>query len=668
MRLNIIALSFTLLLVTTLATSLPVTATPRTIRVPTDYPTIQGAINAASPGDTIFVAAGTYYERIKVNKTLTLIGENPTTTKIDGQGAGPIVNVTADYVAIKNFTIQNGKYYVGIWVEDPSGVPIVSVSISKNMFTNNYACVIVSRGLGATITENTMKGNQYGIRVYSSKLTSITNNVIENSLFYGIHLHTRSEDNTIKFNTLSGNKYGIHIETSDNNNITRNEIVSATDKNGYGIRLTTSKGTGIIGNTIQFNYRGIVLWESAIGNTIYYNNFLNNTEQQYHYNTAFTANTWDTNVCPGAKGNYWSDYKGVDDGSGVGRWEELRVAGDGVGDTLIPHQSVDYYPLMHPWSPWPIARFTHTPEQPHVSETVMFDASASSGDIISYKWNFGDGSPEVTESDPITTHAYQAVGNYTVILTVTDREGLTNSTSKVITVLLFRLQLDVYTQKEPYSGKGYNQTSDAFSPQEIVILYGLVTFNDAPVPDKLVSFNIYDPNGALVASRSNVTNENGIAVVDFRIESNATFGTYLVVGTVEVAGNIATDYLRFEIGWIINILGIETVDVMDIPKNEFEKTGTVYLNIYLRNIAFTPRNVTLTVVMYDEKDTPIGVTSFVTRVDPGWVELKKALALNIPDWSLVGVASIYANAYTSYPWENGVPYCPEKTASLTVVP
>jgi len=635
---------------------------------PADFHTIQEAINAAFPGDTIYVAAGTYYERIKVNKTLTLIGEDPTTTIIDGSGAGLIVNVTADYVKIMNFTIQNGKYYVGVWVENPSGSPIVSVSISKNIFVNNYACVILSRSIGATITDNVMKLNQYGIRVYSSKLTSITHNTIENSLFYGIHLHTRSENNTIKLNELLYNKYGIHIETSDYNEISRNEIISATDKNGYGIRLTTSKNTIIVGNTIQFNYRGIVLWENSVNNTIYYNNFLNNTEQHYHYNTPLSANLWDTNICPGAEGNYWSDYQGVDDGSGEGRWGEPRVAGDGVGDTLIPHQNVDYYPLMHPWALFPIARFTYSPEQPCVNETVNFDASASSGDLISYEWDFGDGSPKVVESGPVTTHIYEAIGNYTVTLTVTDREGLTNSTSKTITVLPFRLQLDVYTQKEPYSGKGYNQTSDSFAPQEMVTLYGLVTFNDDPVPSKSVVFDVYDPNGTRIVSRSDFTDSQGIATVNFTLATNATFGTYLVIGNVEVSGNIATDYLRFEVGWIINIVRIEIVDVMGVTKTEFKKGETVYINVALKNIAFTPKNVTLTFVICDEKSTPIALASFQGKIDPGLFEFNTIAALNIPQWSLVGVASIYTNAFTNWMWEDGIPYCPENVTCIYITP
>jgi parallel beta-helix repeat protein len=515
-----------------------------------------------------------------------------------------------------------------------------------------------------------MSNNQYGITVYSSTLTSITNNRIENSIFYGIHLHTRAENNTIKSNIFLNNKYGIHVETSNNNNITLNTISSTTDKNGYGIRLTTSNKTRITGNTIQFNYMGIVLWENSVNNIIHYNNFLNNTQQQYHSNTSLTANIWDTDVCPGARGNYWSDYAGTDNGSGVGRWGEPRIAGDGVGDTLIPHQGVDYYPLMTPWSPWPVARFTYTPEEPHVGEMVTFDASASSGDLVSYNWNFGDGSAEVIENDPVTTHVFEVVGNYTVTLTVIDREGSSNSTLRTISVLPYRVQLDVYTQKQPYSGKGFNQTSDAFSPQELVMLFGLATYNDEPVKDKIVSFNIFDPDGKLVASRSNVTDEHGIATVSdaFRIQSNATFGTYTVVGTAEIAGYNTTDYLRFDVGWIISITGVETVDSTGTFENEFAKQEAMYVNIFTKNIAFTSKDVTLTIVVYDNKSTPIAVANLQITVDPGWAELKSAFTLIIPGWALIGQGSIYVNAYTDWLWNNGVPYSPEYATYVVITP
>jgi pectin methylesterase-like acyl-CoA thioesterase len=47
-------------------------ASPRTVYVPDDYPTIQATVNAASPGDTIIVYPGTYTENVDVNKSLTI--------------------------------------------------------------------------------------------------------------------------------------------------------------------------------------------------------------------------------------------------------------------------------------------------------------------------------------------------------------------------------------------------------------------------------------------------------------------------------------------------------------------------------------------------------------------------------------------------------------------
>jgi len=57
MRLSWLAFSALLTLV---STSSPSSAT--TIRVPYEQPTIQAGIDSASPGDTVLVACGTYYE------------------------------------------------------------------------------------------------------------------------------------------------------------------------------------------------------------------------------------------------------------------------------------------------------------------------------------------------------------------------------------------------------------------------------------------------------------------------------------------------------------------------------------------------------------------------------------------------------------------------------
>lgn len=80
-----------------------------------EYEHIQDAIDAARPGDTVYVYSATYYENLIITKSITLMGQNTQTTIIDGANTelNILCHVTADYVTIKGFTLQNSKqtYY-----------------------------------------------------------------------------------------------------------------------------------------------------------------------------------------------------------------------------------------------------------------------------------------------------------------------------------------------------------------------------------------------------------------------------------------------------------------------------------------------------------------------------------------------------------------------------
>jgi iron complex transport system substrate-binding protein len=79
----------------------------------------------------------------------------------------------------------------------------------------------------------------------------------------------------------------------------------------------------------------------------------------------------------------------------------------------------------------PVASFTHSPTNPVIYGTVIFDASACydpDGHIMNYTWSLGDGNVTITD-DPIVEHRYASIGNYTVTLNVTDNSNMQDSTA-----------------------------------------------------------------------------------------------------------------------------------------------------------------------------------------------------------------------------------------------
>ena len=71
-----------------------------------------------------------------------------------------------------------------------------------------------------------------------------------------------------------------------------------------------------------------------------------------------------------------------------------------------------------------------------MNDTITFDASGcndNDGTIVSYIWNFGDGDTSTSQNP---THAYDQEGPYSVTLTVTDDDGLTDTATLNITEVI----------------------------------------------------------------------------------------------------------------------------------------------------------------------------------------------------------------------------------------
>ena len=226
-RLLSILLVLGLVLSFSLLTAVP--AQGATYNVPGDFSTIQAAITAASYGDTIYVAAGSYNETIDLADGVNVLGEGAGTI-IDGFGlSGSVVDAssTSSGTTFSGFTIRNGQagYGGGMYLDDSS------LTVSSCTFTTNSA---------------TYYGG--GMYILDSSSPVVANCVFQDntaSQFHGGGICCWNSspiivNNTIVNNTTDDNGGGIYASPTSSPTITNNIIVSNTATNGGGIYSATA--------------------------------------------------------------------------------------------------------------------------------------------------------------------------------------------------------------------------------------------------------------------------------------------------------------------------------------------------------------------------------------------------------------------------------------------
>jgi len=241
-----------------------------------DYIKIQDAIDNASDGDTIFVYNGNYFENVKINKTIEVIGENKVTTIIDAGNNGDVISISADGVYISGFSILNS-------------------GISEYPFYDFQGICINSNN--NKIVGNIIYDIEQGIYLNSSYGNIILENVIDKCNAHGIYQY-RSNNNEISNNSIFNFNYsGISLIISNNNTLLHNSI-SYSGSYGYGIVLSHSKNNTVLKNSFIENRCGIEIRQSE-DNNILRNNFLENKRSAKFYaispgsNNLWDCNFWD---------------------------------------------------------------------------------------------------------------------------------------------------------------------------------------------------------------------------------------------------------------------------------------------------------------------------------------------------------------------------------------
>ncbi|MEM3458409.1 MAG: NosD domain-containing protein [Candidatus Bathyarchaeia archaeon] len=425
------------------------------------YMSIQEAIDASETldGHTIMVGAGTYYEHVTVNKAVSLVGENPATTIIDGGGFGTVINITTSNVSITGFTIRNGGEGVldaGICLDN-----VDNCSITRNYITaNNNFGIFIYNSYNSIVSENNIAGNDWfgidleassnntfsgnifvedGLVIYNSYGNIVADNLVNGKpLVYlegasnmtvidagqvilvncnhiivenlnlsntdiGIQL-SMTNDTIIANNIITNNNIGVQFEASYNNIVSKNNIANYL----VGCALFNSKQNTVSENTIKDNGDGVLLYNSS-DNLFYHNNFVDNFAHVRLYVNSY--NIWDYGYPSG--GNYWSDYGGVDYYSGA---YQNETGMDAIGDNqyFIDPSNADRYPLMNTWPTHDLA----------IINVVPSSLSVKRGDYLTINVTV------INQGDFVETFNLTVYANTTVIgtETITDLPIRTSAT------------------------------------------------------------------------------------------------------------------------------------------------------------------------------------------------------------------------------------------------
>ncbi len=239
--------------------------------------TVQEAVDAAPAGSTVEIPPGVYEETVRVDKPLTLRGEDAT---IRGDGEGNVVEVRADDVAIEgihvdgvgnqtrdpeqvsgedgdwdqNIELGYGHGDAGIHVVNASGVYVTDISVETP--ANG---VLLRDAPDAVVDGIAVDGSDEWAEGFMGVMSMRSPAVVQNSTFDGgrdgVYLH-RSHGTVIRDNAFYENRFGVHLmHTSDS--VIADNVARRQDIAGLTI-MTNPTHNAVVGNDIRESDYGIL--------------------------------------------------------------------------------------------------------------------------------------------------------------------------------------------------------------------------------------------------------------------------------------------------------------------------------------------------------------------------------------------------------------------------
>jgi hypothetical protein len=247
--------------------------------------TIGHAISLAHSGDSIMVAAATYYEHLTIGLNLTILGSSAQTTIIDGGGVNRVVTISnsAAGVTLSHLTIRHGFAQNGGGIYNNGTLTINNCVVSGNSASDvgfgGHGGGIYSAG-NLTINHSTISGNSAssgeheagnGGGINNAGSLTINNSTVSgnsvlrryNVAAYGGGIGANGSLKTINNSTVSGNGANIGggiaanggLTTINNSTISENSLGQGSGISFTAVATVTLQNS-IVANNIGGNCYG----------------------------------------------------------------------------------------------------------------------------------------------------------------------------------------------------------------------------------------------------------------------------------------------------------------------------------------------------------------------------------------------------------------------------
>ncbi len=356
-----------------LVTTMPVLAD--TIHVPGDYDTIQEAIDAASDGDTIIVAAGLYEVNVEIDKSLTLKGAQAGVDARNRSGPetiiepdeGPGISIITDedqWVVVDGLTVRNAEH--GIATPEPTMADDITIRNVRVLNPDEFG-ISLTFTITTTVEYCYVEDAQYGINAgalvpFEPTVATFRHNEVVDTEF-GIQGYLNDsiiEGNLVRDFAEAGKGIGGQfLNTEIKNNIVTGYVEGAglTFEEHYGRDL--SENVNVEGNIFIGNSLGIYVFDTQAtltGITVNFNSIAGNSWygvwNQGGETLDATKNWWGSAGGPGGAGPgagddistkvLYAPWLGADLGTepmtwGVDRTSSIQDAIDAAdpGDTIM---------------------------------------------------------------------------------------------------------------------------------------------------------------------------------------------------------------------------------------------------------------------------------------------------------------------------------------------